>query len=192
MSHLKLRQGDYENSLKLIDAAWDRSARYDYERDIIHILRIKGEILVSLKESEKAEKSLNDVLIRARKANYREEEIPVLIAMAKLNLERNRLKDARYNLEDALELAIRGQYPIYQCDAYNILTNIEMKSKDYDKAKDAAIKAYLQAWCDGPPYSYSWGLKTAEDNLKSLKENIPTDLPKHESSTADSMAAIKI
>ena len=41
----------------------------------------------------------------------------------------------------------------------------------------AARAAYRQAWCDGPPFAYHWGLEVARMHLADLGAPEPDDLP---------------
>ncbi len=53
-------------------------------------------------------------------------------------------------------------------DALNVLSRVERAAGDAEAAAEAARAAYLQAWCDGPPFSYAAGLDEARANLSAV------------------------
>ena len=82
------------------------------------------------------------------------------------------------------DAAERGPYPLLHADARNVLAEIEIAEKNRDAAIAAATAAYRLAWCDGPPFAYDYGLRTARAHLRALgapePEMPPYDASKHE------------
>lgn len=146
------------------------------ERDFIHAALLQGQAALDSSEFDRADERLHHALTRARAVNLVELELPALIAVAALALERGNVAEARVRLDDVWEAAERGPYPLYQSDAYNVLADIELAQGNKPAAIDAATKAYKAAWCDGPPYAYHWGLEKAKAHLKALgapEPNLP-------------------
>ncbi len=164
---------DYFKALRLANDAWESAKILSHERDFIRSARQQGEVALGLKDFSKAEERLHHALFRARAVNFVEEELPALIALAELRRHQGKLKLAREYLEDLWELAERGPYPLFLTDAYNVLSKIEQDDGNNKKAVEAASKAFSLAWCDGPPYSYYWGLKISKEHLLSLEAAEP-------------------
>jgi hypothetical protein len=65
-----------------------------------------------------------------------------------------------------------------------VLAEIEIAEKNVPAAIAAATAAYRLAWCDGPPFAYDYGLRTARAHLQTLgapePEMPPYDASKHE------------
>ena len=82
------------------------------------------------------------------------------------------------------DAAERGPYPLLHADARNVLAEIEIAEKNLAAAVAAATSAYRLAWCDGPPFAYDYGLRTARAHLRALgapePEMPPYDASKHE------------
>ena len=66
----------------------------------------------------------------------------------------------------------------------NVLAEIEIAENNIPAAIAAATIAYRLAWCDGPPFAYDYGLRTARAHLRALRapepEMPPYDASKHE------------
>ena len=60
------------------------------------------------------------------------------------------------------------RYPLLHADARNVLAEIEIHEGNRDAAIAAATDAYRLAWCDGPPFVYDYGLRTARAHLRAL------------------------
>ncbi len=67
-----------------------------------------------------------------------------------------------------LDPAERGPYPLLHADALNVLAQLERDQGRREAAVAAATEAYRQAWCDGPPYAYHFGLTNARRHLQEL------------------------
>ena len=76
-------------------------------------------------------------------------------------------------------------------DAYNVLAQIERDAGNHGAAVEAATAAYRQAWCDGPPFAYHWGLQTARAHLSALGAREP-DLPPFDASKHEPMPDVEI
>ncbi|MGH3766734.1 MAG: hypothetical protein ACRDTX_16560 [Pseudonocardiaceae bacterium] len=65
-------------------------------------------------------------------------------------------------------MASRAGLRLRWADALNLLSRIERVAGDTKTAAQAAHEAYLQASCDGPPFSYAAGLDEALANLSAV------------------------
>jgi tetratricopeptide (TPR) repeat protein len=140
---------------------------------------------------EIADERLHHALTRARAANYVEEELPALTALAEMRRRQGDLASARDLLDGVWDLAERGPYPLLHADARNVLARIERDAGNRDLAIAAATRAYELAWCDGPPYAYHWGLVAAKALLKELGAPEP-EMPPFDPSKFPPMPAVEI
>jgi len=113
------------------------------------------------------------------------------------------LQTARDFLTDVWEGVERGPYPLFHADALNILASIERaEAANYEPdsesnlaglqaAATAAQRAYAKAWCQGPPFSYAFGLHQALAHLTDLRVEIP-QLPPFEESRYEPLPTIKL
>lgn len=139
---------------------------------------------LALDDLDRADERLHHALTRARTGNQVEEELAALNALAALHHRRGDTAKAREHLDGVWDAAERGPYPLLHADAKNVLAEIEMKEGTRDAAIKAATDAYRLAWCDGPPFAYDFGLRTARGHLQTLgvpePEMPPLDASKHE------------
>ena len=134
---------------------------------------------------------LHHALTRARAVSYVEEELPALTALAELHRRQGELDKAREHLDAVWEPALRGPYPMLQADARNVLARIEIDSDNRDAAVEAATRAYELAWCDGPPYAYTYGFKHAKALLEQLGAPEP-ELPPFDESKFEPLPDVEI
>jgi hypothetical protein len=123
--------------------------------------------------------------------NVVEFELPALIAIAALERQQGHFAGARARLDEVWDVAARGPYPLHQADAYNVLADIERAAGNTQAAMEAATKAYLAAWCDGPPYAYHWGLEKAKAHLTALNSPEP-EIPAFDESTFEPLPEVEI
>jgi tetratricopeptide (TPR) repeat protein len=161
--------------------AWEMAASQRVERDFIVAALMQGEAALGVPDLSRADERLHHALIRARAVNVVEFELPALIAIAALELQRGHPAEAKARLDEVWEAAERGPYPRHQADACNVLAAIALAEVDKPAAAAAATKAYKAAWCDGPPYAYHWGLKQAKAHLAALSAPEPAMPPFDES-----------
>jgi tetratricopeptide (TPR) repeat protein len=162
-----------------------------FERDLIWAELLKGRVALGLSEFAHADEHLHGALTRARAVNVVEHELPALIAIAELELQRGRPEEAKARLDDVWESAERGPYRLRQADAYNVLATVAGTEGDAPAAIAAATKAYAAAWCDGPPYAYHWGLQKAKAHLAALGVPEP-EMPPFDASKFESLAEVEI
>ena len=103
-----------------------------------------------------------------RAVNDVEEELPTLTALAELHRRQQHYDTAREFLDQVWTAAERGPYPLFHADALNVLAQLERDQGHHEAAVAAATEAYRQAWCDGPPYAYHFGLTNARHYLQEL------------------------
>jgi hypothetical protein len=137
-----------------------------------------------LGDRDLAEERLHYALRRARAINHIEPELAVLAALAALHARRGDPARGREYLDAVWDAAERGPYPLLHADASNVLAEIEIHEGNRDAAIAAATAAYRLAWCDGPPFAYDYGLRTARAHLRALgapePEMPPYDASQHE------------
>jgi hypothetical protein len=179
-----LWRGDAAAARPLADRAWQMVEGYGVERDAILAARLQGEAATALGDLDLADERLYEALMRARAVNFVEEELAALTALASLHRRRGEIVRAREHLAGVWDAAERGPYPLIQADARNVLAEIEIAEKNGHAAVEAATAAYRLAWCDGPPFAYDYGLRTARAHLRALgapePEMPPYDASKHE------------
>lgn len=135
--------------------------------------RMHGEALVLLGDYAHGRKRLTDALAQARAIEFTEEELPALRALALLAHRENDPRTAREHLARTWELAERGPFALYHADSYNILAAVERAAGNLEAASDAARRAYVLSWCDGPPFAYRRGLEDAAEHLDALSRPAP-------------------
>ena len=162
-----------------------------FEHDLIRSQRLQGMIALHSLNWESAVQELNMSLTKSRAVELVEEELPTLIALAELHRQQEEPDKACERLEDVWELAERGPYPLFHADALNVLARIEQDAGNTPAAIEAASEAYRKAWCDGPPYAYDYGLRTAKEILASLGAPEP-EMPPFDPSKFEPMPEIEI
>ncbi len=175
----------------LADRAWELAAVQRHEADFIRAARLQGTVALYLGDFDTADERLHHALTRARSVNHVEEELAALVALAELHRRRGEAERAREMLEDVWESAERGPYPLFHADALNVLAQIERDAGDTDAAVKAATEAYRQAWCDGPPFAYHWGLEKAKAHLAALGAPEP-EMPPFDESQHEPMPEVEI
>jgi hypothetical protein len=95
------------------------------------------------------------------------------------------------HLDAVWDAAKRGPYPLLHADARNVLAEIEIAENNIPAAVVAATAAYRLAWCDGPPFAYDYGLKTARAHLADLGAFEP-DMPPYDPSKHEPIEEIDI
>ena len=183
--------GDFERAKEQADNAWRLADCDRMERDYIRAALFQGQAALGLGDVTLAGERLHHALGRARAVSLVEYELPALVSLAKLVLVQGDIALAREHLDDVWDPAERGPYPIQQCDAFNVLADIERAEGNTDAAIDAATKAYRAAWCDGPPYAYHWGLEAAKAHLDALGAAYP-DMPPFDESKFEPLPDVEI
>jgi hypothetical protein len=72
-----------------------------------------------------------------------------------------------------------------------VLAAIEIHEGNRDAAVAAATAPYTLAWCDGPPFAYDYGLRTARAHLQALGAPEP-DMPPYDASKREPIEEIPI
>jgi tetratricopeptide (TPR) repeat protein len=179
-----LWRGDPIAAGPLADRAWDLACVRRHERDFIRVARLQGEAALALGDQNRADERLHHALARARAVNHVGDELLVLTPLAILYFQRGDNTRAREHLDSVWDASERGSYPLLHADARNLLAEIEIHEKNREAAVAAATTAYRLAWCDGPPFAYDFGLRTALAHLQALgapePEMPPYDASKHE------------
>ncbi len=137
---------------------------------------LHGAVTGQLRDEDRAGEVFRGALVDARQAGLGELEIVALTQLAEWHLRGHRLPEARDHARDAVELAERAELRLRWADALNVLSRVERATGDTEAAAQAAREAYLQAWCDGPPFSYAAGLDEARANLNAVGAPEPDGL----------------
>jgi hypothetical protein len=174
-----LWRGDAGGAQQILEHAAD-SPQYGLPR----LTRLQGEAALMLDRLEHADERLHQALAAARAGNHTEEELAATTALAALHQRRGDTMRAREYLDAIWGAAERGPFPLLHTDARNLLTKIELADGNIPAAVKAATAAYRLAWCDGPPFAYDYGLRTARAHLAALgapePQLPPYDPSKHE------------
>jgi hypothetical protein len=186
-----LQLGHFAKARIFADRGWELAAAGRLEGDVIGAALMQGRVALGEGDLQRAEERLHHALTRARAVNQGEFELPAMIAIAELELQRGHAADAKTRLDDVWEAAERGPYPLRQADAYNVLANIRLAEGDKSAAIVAATKAYEAAWCDGPPYAYHWGLQKAKAHLGALGAPEP-EMPPFDESKFEPLPEVEI
>jgi tetratricopeptide (TPR) repeat protein len=182
---------DLAEGAKWANRAWELASQERVERDFIRAAFLQGQVALRLDDSSYAQERLHHALVRARAVNLVELELPILIAIAELNLRCGDRKEAKARLGDVWEAAELGPYPFFETDAQNVLAEIARAEGDRQAAIRAASKAYKAAWCQGPPYAYHWGLMKAKSHLATLGVPVPV-LPAFDASKFPILPDVRI
>jgi tetratricopeptide (TPR) repeat protein len=172
------------------NCAWELAHSQRLEGDFIRSARLQGQAALASGDLHLADERLHHALTRARTVDRAEEEIQSLTALAELDRRRGNPNAARELLDQVWELAERGPYPLLHADALNVLAQIERDAGN-TAAIQAATEAFEQAWCDGPPFAYHWGLEKAKAHLAALNAPEPA-LPPFDESKYEPMPEIEI
>jgi hypothetical protein len=168
LAELKLWTGDLVRAGLYADRAWELASVQKAQGDSIRAALLQGRVALSVGDLSRSDERLHHALTRTRAVNAVEFELPAVIAIAELELERGDPAKAKASLDDVWEAAERGPYPLERADALNVLTGIALAEGDDAAAIAAAINAFKAAWCGGPPYAYHWGLEKAKAHLAAL------------------------
>jgi tetratricopeptide (TPR) repeat protein len=180
-------------ALPLAQRAWELAHVQRYEANFIRAARLHGEAALGLGDLSTATERLHHALTRARTVNLVEDELPALTALAELHRQQQQYDTARELLEQVWAPAERGPYPLIHADALNVLAQLERDQGQgrREAAVAAATEAYRQAWCDGPPYAYHFGLSNARRHLRELGAPEP-ELPPFDASKYEPMPEVEL
>lgn len=163
-----------EDALKLASQSLDfclkpkKQEDESFEVDFIRAEWLIGVSLVNLANCkldrkneflDQAKLHLSEALIRCRNINLADLEPAILLARAQWYLANNDFQKARIIAEEALNLADRCEYRLYQAEIHNFLAQLALSNNDRENAKKHAQIAYERALC---------GYKPALDDAKSV------------------------
>jgi hypothetical protein len=115
-----------------------------------------------------------------------------MIALAELRRRQGKRDAVRLLLQDAREIGARGQYRLHLADIENTRARLATDEGDLASAVAAATEAYRLAWCDGPPFAYTWALTEAAMHLYTSGAAPPRDLPPFDASAHPPMPQVEI
>lgn len=174
-ARLALYEGDPATSYAYAYKAFKLSQYGNLSRENVFAQMLIGVSLLSLATQAldretltRSQQFLHRALENCKKISLIEVEAEILASLAKWYLYTDDLHSARNLGTEALQIAYECNYRIRQTDVLNLLAKIELTVGNVSEAVDYATKAYKLAWCDGPPYTYHWGLETAKATLSVL------------------------
>ncbi|MDW3192903.1 MAG: DUF4062 domain-containing protein [Cytophagales bacterium] len=191
LSLISILDGDSRFAQEKADEAWEIASVRKNERDIVSTAYYQGLASLRNNDFDTANKRLLFALKRVRAIQLVDLELQILIALAEFDLIQNDREKARDHLDEVWDYAEQGPFPLLYADALNVLAQIEIAEGNQEKAIDAATLAYQKAWCDGPPYTYHYGLENAKKLLKQLGAPEP-DMPPFDPSKFEPMPEVEI
>jgi tetratricopeptide (TPR) repeat protein len=180
-----LLEGKPDNAHNAVTEAREFFESIDKESQSNEILETEIEWLlsesllkISLEKNDtlilnETESHLNNAYTRCRRFSLVFYEPGIMLTMARLYLARDNTFQAMKYAEDALYLADRCQYKLYQAEIHNFLAHMALERKDYTDVKEHANIAYKKAFCDGPKHCYKKALDEAEALLRGLDMKPP-------------------
>jgi 3',5'-cyclic AMP phosphodiesterase CpdA len=146
------------------------------EADLIETEWLLGLIMVKMAGNDKekeillseAKIHLQEALTCCRDIDNLYLEPPILLAFSHLYLAESNLKKAKEFANEALYVADRCEFRLYQAEAYNFLSRLALKANDLETAKECAKKAYERALCGNIEYCYKPALDDAKLVLDKL------------------------
>ena len=170
--------GSYEASIRLLRGEFDavialETAVQADARNRVSMTMTGAEARIRLGRAAEVIDFLLDCLRRARSQATVVHELDCLLLLAEAHLRLGEQGTALEYLEDLAEPAARSGCRFIRAKAAVVLTEVERDRGNRSAAITAAEEAYRLAWCDGPPYTYYWTLKRAEELLGELGGAIP-------------------
>lgn len=138
--------------------------------DLRELKRWRGELALRSEDYDIAISNFEEALKDARKQGS-VEVTTYLACLARAYVSVDVQKAQQY-----AEEALAQTYKIRVHDMYSLLAEMYLILDDKKPAKEYAIKAYKDAWADGEPYAWWWGLKRSKAVLDALGEPYP-DMP---------------
>jgi tetratricopeptide (TPR) repeat protein len=172
-----LERGNVEAAVDLLDRSESLVYKIGRVRERMRFLQLRGRAYREQGRTGGSQESLEEALLLARSYGVVGMEMPCLVELAKLSRDVGRVAEASQFLRDVFEPAARGPYPIDEADARVVMAELALESGRHDVAVAEASLAYSKAWCDGPPYSYSRGLREAESVLSHCGAEVPSMRP---------------
>jgi tetratricopeptide (TPR) repeat protein len=180
--HLRRQRMDIVAQIVGHIGTWAKDDHDEYNQ--CHSVMLSGEMAMCQGQTAEARRLLNDALVQTRVWSHIANELRCLTLLARLEHQHGNVDGARALLADFWDPAERGPYLVHLANAFNLLSEIEQSTGHRDAAVEAAVRAYEAAWCDGPPYSYKYGLQASKRQLDSLGTQPPQlpafDASKHE------------
>jgi MoaA/NifB/PqqE/SkfB family radical SAM enzyme/tetratricopeptide (TPR) repeat protein len=174
LAQIELWLGNPKMALAFARNAWWLVQQHHQHREKIFVSRLIGVAKLLLGDNNGSWKDLRSVLKEAEDCGYFEEQLAATIGLAELDRRVQNLPSARDRLSDDLRSQAEAEkYSLLLSDFDNTLCQIQQDRRHHVEAVEAATRAYRQAWCDGPPFSYYWGLMQATSHLVQLGAPLP-------------------
>jgi hypothetical protein len=158
--------------------AADESGNLEIQETEIEWLLSESLLKLSLEENDnrildEMEPHLNSAFMRCRRFSLIFYEPGIMLTMARLYLARGNASQAAERARDALFLADRCKYRLYQAEIHNFLAHTAMESRDHEDAQKHAEIANKKAFCDGFKHCYQPALDEAATLLAALGAKPP-------------------
>ena len=167
-SWLALEEEHYREAFQYATKEFEVSQYSEFY--MLRAAKMQGQAALQLGNFSVAEERLNFALDKARSGNFIEQGVQAQISLAELRCRQGNFADARALLNEIWEELRRGSLNISHTAALNVLAQIEQAVGNETAAREAAIKAFKLAWCNGVPYHYEQGLKDACNHLIKVKD----------------------
>jgi tetratricopeptide (TPR) repeat protein len=157
---------------ELLGSIADTSGNNEILETEIDWLLSESLLRISLEENDnrmldKMEPQLNSAFTRCRRFSLIFYEPGIMLTMARLYLARGDASQAMERAREALFLADRCQYRLYQAEIHIFLANIDLQ-ENFETAREHAEIAYKKAFCDGLKHCYKSALDEAATLLQTL------------------------
>ena len=159
---------------QLLDQVESRVDGLHRTREKMRLLQLRGRAEHLGGRLTAARRHLEEALLLTRSHGVVALEMVCLIELARVARDDGRTADASDHLRDVYEPVRRGPYPTEESDARALAAEIAQESGDRRTAVTEARAAYVKAWCDGPPYAYASGLRSAESVLSRCGADAPS------------------
>jgi tetratricopeptide (TPR) repeat protein len=169
-----LDRGMGDAATQLLDQVESRVDGLRRTREKMRLLQLRGRAEHLGGRLAVARRHLEEALLLTRSRAVVGLEMVCLVELARVARDDGRTADALDHLRDVYEPARRGPYPMEEADARGLAAEIARESGDRSTAVTEARAAYVKAWCDGPPYAYASGLRSAESVLSRYGADAPS------------------
>ena len=161
---LNVLQSNFASSLRYSSEALAAAGEAQFEAQAVWALWLLGWAHTALDDRANAERHLNEALTRCRRINMVDHEPSILLALARLNRDRE-------TALKALTIADRCEFRLDQADIHNLLAQLALDEGKPGEAREQAQKAKGYAYCDGPPHYYKPAYEEAERLLAEAGES---------------------
>lgn len=171
----KILSDELESATEAARLALQQANVLHYERDIVRAKWLVGSTLTRLalrKSAQSAEQLqeatvvLEEALKRCRQIDMVDYEADILLACARLYYAKKDSSQAKTACLEALNITNRSDFRVLRADVRNFLALLELEEGNQQQAREQALSAKKDAFCNGAPYYYQPAFALAEELLK--------------------------